>query len=286
LDLACGTGIVARVVAARVGRTGAVVGVDLNPGMLKVAAAAVLRQPQDDATVEWREASADKLPFLLQAQSSKAKIIGLANAGGDTVNSIKQAAEFGVTQGGQNLAGLLMFITDIHSLGLASANGLLLTEAWYWDSSDEARKFAGEFGEANKAKPPTSIHAGVYSSITHYGTQEYRSSSGTDSGHGCSSLRSSGAAICINTRADAPSRSIPFRLPLRVSPWQRGRCHRRRRDRSKPVRRTAGRHLRGAVRAGRDLVAQVALAGRVTTPNRPQKITLDEMREAGVCHGC
>lgn len=110
----------------------------------------------------------DFASFLLQAQASKAKIVGLANAGGDTVNSIKQAAEFGLAQGGQNLAGLLMFISDIHSLGLASANGLLLTEAWYWDLTDESRKFAKEFGAANKGKPPTSIHAGVYSSIVHY----------------------------------------------------------------------------------------------------------------------
>lgn len=110
----------------------------------------------------------DFASFLLQAQSSRAKIVGLANAGGDTINSIKQAAEFGLTRQGQNLAGLLMFVTDIHSLGLGSANGLLLTEAWYWDSSEESRKFAKDFGAANKNKPPTSIHAGVYSSVIHY----------------------------------------------------------------------------------------------------------------------
>jgi branched-chain amino acid transport system substrate-binding protein len=71
--------------------------------------------------------------FLLQAQASKAKVIGLANAGGDTINSIKQAAEFGINKGGQSLAGLLVFVTDVHSLGLPTAQGLLLTESFYWD---------------------------------------------------------------------------------------------------------------------------------------------------------
>ena len=75
--------------------------------------------------------------FLLQAQASSAKVIGLANAGGDTINSIKQAAEFGITQGGQKLAGLLVFITDVHALGLQTAQGLVLTEAFYWDLNDE-----------------------------------------------------------------------------------------------------------------------------------------------------
>src|SRR5207302_2667868 len=86
--------------------------------------------------------------FLLQAQSSKAKIIGLANAGGDTINSIKQAAEFGIVKGGQNLAGLLVFITDIHSLGLQTAQGLIFTEAFYWDRTPESRAFAKRFAAA------------------------------------------------------------------------------------------------------------------------------------------
>src|SRR5213079_766472 len=77
--------------------------------------------------------SNDFSSFLLQAQTSKAKIIGLANAGGDTINAIKQAAEFGIVKGGQKLAGLLVFISDVHALGLASAQGLVLTESWYWD---------------------------------------------------------------------------------------------------------------------------------------------------------
>src|SRR3954463_2426111 len=80
--------------------------------------------------------------FLLQAQASKAKVIGLANAGGDTINSIKQASEFGIVKGGQRLAGLLVFITDVHSLGLATAQGLVLTDAYYWDQNDETRAFA------------------------------------------------------------------------------------------------------------------------------------------------
>ena len=106
--------------------------------------------------------------FLLQAQASKAKIIGLANAGGDTINSIKQASEFGIVAGGQNLAGLLVFITDIHALGLKTAQGLIFTEAWYWDANDNNRAFAKEFASANKGNMPTMIHAGVYSAVTHY----------------------------------------------------------------------------------------------------------------------
>ena len=90
--------------------------------------------------------------FLLQAQASKAKIIGLANAGGDTINSIKQAAEFGIVKGGQNLAGLLVFITDVHALGLPTAQGLILTEAWYWDLNDANREFAKKFAAQNNGR--------------------------------------------------------------------------------------------------------------------------------------
>jgi branched-chain amino acid transport system substrate-binding protein len=106
--------------------------------------------------------------FLLQAQQSKAKIIGLANAGSDTTNAIKQAAEFGIVQGGQNLAGLLVFITDVHALGLKTAQGLVLTEAWYWDQTDNNRAFAKEFAAANKGNMPTMVQAGVYSAVLHY----------------------------------------------------------------------------------------------------------------------
>ncbi len=112
--------------------------------------------------------TSDFSSFLLQAQASKAKIIGLANAGGDTTNSIKQAAEFGIVKGGQNLAGLLVFITDVHSLGLPTAQGLIFTEAWYWDMNDVNRAFAKRFSTANKGIHPTMIHAGVYSAVTHY----------------------------------------------------------------------------------------------------------------------
>jgi branched-chain amino acid transport system substrate-binding protein len=106
--------------------------------------------------------------FLLQAQSSKAKIIGLANAGGDTINSIKQAAEFGITQGGQNLAGLLVFITDVHSLGLKTAQGLIFTSAYYWDRNDASRDFAKRFAPRYKGHMPTMVQAGVYASVLHY----------------------------------------------------------------------------------------------------------------------
>jgi branched-chain amino acid transport system substrate-binding protein len=106
--------------------------------------------------------------FLLQAQASKAQIIGLANAGGDTINSIKQAAEFGIVEGGQKLAGMLMFITDVHALGLKTAQGLNFTTAWYWDLNDNNRAFAKEFAAANGGKYPTMVHAGIYSSVIHY----------------------------------------------------------------------------------------------------------------------
>jgi branched-chain amino acid transport system substrate-binding protein len=107
--------------------------------------------------------------FLLQAQASKAKIIGLANAGGDTINSIKQAAEFGIVKGGQNLAGLLVFLTDVKALGLQTAQGLIFTETFYWDRDDASRAFAKRFSEqAPRNNYPTMIHAGVYSSVLHY----------------------------------------------------------------------------------------------------------------------
>ena len=106
--------------------------------------------------------------FLLQAQASKAKVIGLANAGGDTINSIKQAAEFGIVKGGQSLAGLLMFISDVHALGLQTAQGLVLTEAWYWDANAANRDFAKKFQAQFPGKFPTMVQAGVYSAVTHY----------------------------------------------------------------------------------------------------------------------
>jgi branched-chain amino acid transport system substrate-binding protein len=106
--------------------------------------------------------------FLLQAQASKAKIIGLANAGGDTTNSIKQAAEFGIVKGGQNLAGLLVFITDVHALGLATAQGLIVTNTFYWDMNDQTRAFSKRFAERDKGIHPTMVHAGVYASLLHY----------------------------------------------------------------------------------------------------------------------
>ena len=110
--------------------------------------------------------ASDFSSFLLQAQASKAKIIGLANAGGDTINSIKSAREFGITRN-QSLAGLLVFITDIHSLGLETTQGMLLTEAYYWDLNEDTRKWARRFFEKMK-KMPTMAQAGVYSSIMHY----------------------------------------------------------------------------------------------------------------------
>ncbi|MCC8947725.1 ABC-type branched-subunit amino acid transport system substrate-binding protein [Bradyrhizobium sp. USDA 4503] len=112
--------------------------------------------------------NADFSSFLLQAQSSKAKIVGLANAGGDTTNAIKQAAEFGIVSGGQRLAGMLLFITDINALGLNVAQGLNFTETFYWDMNDQTRAFSKRFMERFKKNPPTMVQAGVYSSLIHY----------------------------------------------------------------------------------------------------------------------
>jgi len=116
--------------------------------------------------------------FLLQAQSSKAKIIGLANAGGDTITSIKQAAEFGITSGGQKLAGLLVFLSDVNSIGLKTAQGLELTESFYWDQSDETRAFSKRFFERNK-KEPTMVQAGLYGAAKHY-LEAVKASGSTD----------------------------------------------------------------------------------------------------------
>jgi branched-chain amino acid transport system substrate-binding protein len=123
--------------------------------------------------------TSDFSSFLLQAQASKAKVIGLANAGGDTVNAIKQGAEFGIMKGGQKMSPLLAFVTDIDSIGLDTAQGLLLAEAFYWDLNDETRAFSKRF-MARVHRPPTSAQAGVYSSVTHY-LQAVKAAGTTDS---------------------------------------------------------------------------------------------------------
>ncbi|MGJ7491555.1 ABC transporter substrate-binding protein [Variovorax sp. ZT4R33] len=111
--------------------------------------------------------ASDFSSFLLQAQASKAKIIGLANGGADTINSIKQASEFGLPQGGQRLVGLAVVISDIHALGLARAQGLLATTAFYWDRDPASRAFSERF-EKRTGRKPGMIQAGVYSSVLHY----------------------------------------------------------------------------------------------------------------------
>ena len=111
--------------------------------------------------------TSDFSSFLLQAQASKAKVIGLANAGGDTINSIKQGVEFGITKAGQKMSPLLAFVTDIDGVGLETAQGLLLAEAFYWDLNDDTRAFSRRFMERVK-RVPTSAQAGVYSSVSHY----------------------------------------------------------------------------------------------------------------------
>jgi branched-chain amino acid transport system substrate-binding protein len=105
--------------------------------------------------------------FLLQAQASRAKVIGLANSGENTVNCVKQAAEFGIAKGGQKLAALLLTIPDVHGIGLATAQGLLLTEAWYWDMNDRTRAFSKRYAPRMHGKMPNMLQAGDFSAITH-----------------------------------------------------------------------------------------------------------------------
>jgi branched-chain amino acid transport system substrate-binding protein len=112
--------------------------------------------------------TSDFSSFLLQAQASKAKIIGLANAGADTINAIKQGAEFGIVRGGQQFAGLLVFISDVHALSLERAQGLILTEAFYWDLNDKTRAWSKRFAERHQGAMPTMVQAGVYSAVLHY----------------------------------------------------------------------------------------------------------------------
>ena len=112
--------------------------------------------------------TSDFSSFLLQAQASKAKIIGLANAGGDTINSIKQASEFGIGAGGQHLAGLLVFINDVQALGLKVAQGLTLTETWYWDMNDANRNWTKRWQTQRPGKFPAMTVAGVYAAVLHY----------------------------------------------------------------------------------------------------------------------
>jgi len=106
--------------------------------------------------------------FLMQAQGSKAEVIGLANAGGDTINTIKQASEFGLGKGGQKLAGLLVFLSDVHALGLDVAGGLQLTSPFYWDRDDATRAWSKKFAERHGGRMPTMVHAGVYAAVRHY----------------------------------------------------------------------------------------------------------------------
>ena len=112
--------------------------------------------------------TSDFSSFLLQAQTSKAKVIGLANAGGDTINSIKAGAEFGIVKGGQKFAGLLVFASDVAALGLPTAQGLTLTETWYWDANDANRAWTKRWQQERPGKFPTMVQAGVYAGLTHY----------------------------------------------------------------------------------------------------------------------
>ncbi len=106
--------------------------------------------------------------FLLQAQGSGAKVIGLANAAADMMNSVQQASQFGITQGGQTVAGLLVFLTDVHAMGLEAAQGLVLTESFYWDLNDETRAWSERFAAAGNGNMPTMVQAGVYAGVLHY----------------------------------------------------------------------------------------------------------------------
>src|SRR5690606_32203874 len=113
-------------------------------------------------------AAADFSSYLLQAQGTGAEVIALANAGGDTINAIKQASEFGIVQAGQKLAGMLLFLSDIHSLGLETAQGLQLTTAFYWDLNDKTREFGERYAARNDGRYPTMNQAGAYSATLAY----------------------------------------------------------------------------------------------------------------------
>ena len=119
-------------------------------------------------SVRHPQGTADFASFLLQAQSSKAKVIGFANAGNDTINAVKGASEFGITAGKQKLAAMLIFLSDIHSLGLQLSQGLNLTESFYWDLDANSRAWSKQFGERMGGRMPTMVHASVYSAVTHY----------------------------------------------------------------------------------------------------------------------
>jgi branched-chain amino acid transport system substrate-binding protein len=119
-------------------------------------------------SVRHPQGTADFASFLLQAQSSKAKVIGFANAGNDTINAVKGASEFGITAGKQKLAAMLIFLSDIHSLGLQLSQGLNLTESFYWDLDANSRAWSKRFGERTGGRMPTMVHASVYSAVTHY----------------------------------------------------------------------------------------------------------------------
>ena len=137
---------------------------------LEADAAAVIKQQNGTivGSVRHPTAAADFSSFLLQAQGSKAQVIALANAVGDTVNSVKQAAEFGVTAGGQSLAALLMQLSDVNAIGLKDAQGLYLTEGFYWDANEGTRAFADRFAAQAKGRRPTALQAGVYAGALHY----------------------------------------------------------------------------------------------------------------------
>ena len=112
--------------------------------------------------------TSDFSSYLLQAQSSGAEVVALANSSGDTMTALKQAAEYGITASGQRIAGMLLFISDVHAVGLETAQGLTLTTGFYWDLDDQTRAWSKRFGERMNGKMPTMVHAGVYSSVTHY----------------------------------------------------------------------------------------------------------------------
>ena len=124
--------------------------------------------------------TSDFSSFLVQAQASKAKVVAFGNAGADTINGVKQAAEFGLVQGGQKLASMLITLSDIHALGLKAAQGLVLTEAFYWDLNDGTRDFGKRFAARNNGVYPNMVHAGVYGAVLHY--LKARASAGTDDG--------------------------------------------------------------------------------------------------------
>ena len=151
-------------------------------------------------SVRHPQGTSDFSSFLLQAQNSKAQVIGLANAGNDTITALRAAADFGIVAGGQKVAAMLTFLSDVHALGLKTAQGLQLTESFYWNLNDATRAWSKRFGERMNGRMPTMVHAGVYSAVTHY-LKAVRSAGTTDADKAAAAMRANPVSDAILPKA-------------------------------------------------------------------------------------